>query len=324
LPKNQEIELQTVTPLLLHGVSPQAPPELRAPSLRGVLRYWFRAAAGLVIGDKNLEGLRQMEKTVFGQSEDCASPISIRIVPGQYQTETVLILPHKNQGRTQSIASGGSFTLKFSAYRELQPGAWECAQAALLLMTSFGGLGQRSRRGYGTLRIVKSNPPEIPVTPGTLDEWLAHLSYVTQFSIRQVSILAKELGIPISTSRLKTVPANFPIATALSLIWIGEKKYPDPDTALKALMQGIHNALMLPEYSSSDFLGYAPVNRGNERQASPLWVRVLQTQSNPDQFQLLFTILASNFKHGGQDFPKLYTFIKQFPGEKIDLPGCNI
>jgi CRISPR-associated protein Cmr1 len=37
------VELETVTPLFLGGAEPRgSPPELRAASVRGALRYWLR------------------------------------------------------------------------------------------------------------------------------------------------------------------------------------------------------------------------------------------------------------------------------------------
>lgn len=41
-----EVKLQTVTPLFLGGANPDEGPELRPASVRGVLRYWLRAALG--------------------------------------------------------------------------------------------------------------------------------------------------------------------------------------------------------------------------------------------------------------------------------------
>ncbi|MCX7840755.1 MAG: type III-B CRISPR module RAMP protein Cmr1, partial [Anaerolineae bacterium] len=40
------LELQTVTPLFLAGATARGAPELRAPSVRGEMRYWWRAALG--------------------------------------------------------------------------------------------------------------------------------------------------------------------------------------------------------------------------------------------------------------------------------------
>jgi len=40
------VTLETVTPLLLGGAVPRESPELRLSSLRGVMRYWLRAALG--------------------------------------------------------------------------------------------------------------------------------------------------------------------------------------------------------------------------------------------------------------------------------------
>ncbi len=42
------VTLETVTPLFLGGADPRGAPELRAPSFRGAMRYWLRAALGTV------------------------------------------------------------------------------------------------------------------------------------------------------------------------------------------------------------------------------------------------------------------------------------
>lgn len=43
--------LEIVTPLFLGGANPRGAPELRAASVRGVLRFWLRALLGGVLGD---------------------------------------------------------------------------------------------------------------------------------------------------------------------------------------------------------------------------------------------------------------------------------
>ena len=76
-----ELTLQTVTPLLLAGANNQMP-EIRAPALRGAMRYWWRATLGGVIGDSNLDGLRLLETMVFGSpdkgSGGCGYGVSVR------------------------------------------------------------------------------------------------------------------------------------------------------------------------------------------------------------------------------------------------------
>ena len=321
--KSIEIELQTVTSMLLHGSDPSGPPELRTPSLRGVMRYWFRAVAGAVIGDRNLPGLRSLEQAVFGQSEECASPISVRISPKNPNITNAHILPHKNQGRKQAISAGEAFTVKLSAYRQLDPGAWDCAISALQLATTFGGLGQRSRRGYGTVRIIHSNSDDVPISPFTSADWQAHITNVTARAIRSVATLADVHRVVLANG-LRSTPASYPTATLLGTIWLGNKTdpYPNSQAAVTDLMQIIHDFLAVPGHSPTNYLGYSPMHQGAPRQASPLWVRVVQTTAAPG-FQLLFSVLASNFPHGSQDYAQLSSLITSFPGTDIFIPGWN-
>jgi CRISPR-associated protein Cmr1 len=80
-----EIELMTVTPLFLGGSDPRGqPPELRPPSFRGAMRYWYRAALGGVVGD-DWKKVRQLEGKVFGitsdkqENEGQGSAVNVRI-----------------------------------------------------------------------------------------------------------------------------------------------------------------------------------------------------------------------------------------------------
>lgn len=60
--KSLTVTLQTVTPLFLGGAGPRGAPELRAPSFRGALRYWLRAALGEAIGDNDLKAWHSLKK----------------------------------------------------------------------------------------------------------------------------------------------------------------------------------------------------------------------------------------------------------------------
>ena len=46
--RSLEVEVEAVTPLWIGGASAQA--ELRPPSVRGCMRFWFRALAGGLLG----------------------------------------------------------------------------------------------------------------------------------------------------------------------------------------------------------------------------------------------------------------------------------
>src|SRR6266567_6910588 len=77
--------LQTLTPLFLAGAE-QTEAELRAPTFRGLMRYWQRALAGGIAGTDTL-GLKQVmeaEKNVFG-STNTGSAVSVRITATSIQ-----------------------------------------------------------------------------------------------------------------------------------------------------------------------------------------------------------------------------------------------
>ena len=71
--------LQTITPLFLAGAD-QTKAELRAPSFRGLMRYWQRALVGGLVGtDQNgFKQVMQAETEVFGAT-DTGSAVAIKI-----------------------------------------------------------------------------------------------------------------------------------------------------------------------------------------------------------------------------------------------------
>src|SRR6266702_2797554 len=71
--------LRTLTPLFLAGAD-QAAAELRAPSFRGLMRYWQRALVGGLVGttSQGLEKVKETETAVFGAT-DTGSAVSIKV-----------------------------------------------------------------------------------------------------------------------------------------------------------------------------------------------------------------------------------------------------
>ncbi|HVB61436.1 MAG TPA: type III-B CRISPR module RAMP protein Cmr1, partial [Ktedonobacteraceae bacterium] len=72
-------DVETITPLFLAGAD-QETAELRAPSFRGVMRYWLRALVGGMVGTdaKGLESVKKKETEVFGAT-DRGSTIAIHV-----------------------------------------------------------------------------------------------------------------------------------------------------------------------------------------------------------------------------------------------------
>jgi CRISPR-associated protein Cmr1 len=308
--KTLTVTLETVTPLFLGGAEPRdKPPELRPPAVRGALRYWLRAVLGGVIGDKNLEGLRRLESAVFG-STDYGSPIHIRLRGlTSLQSSSEKILSHKEEksaGQRRAFGAGQKIELLMSQLRSDDDTVWRSACSALNLALTFGGIGLRSRRGYGTLRITySSNPTLVPVTPTSLDGWNQHVKYVTENAITVARQLAQSRVITLVD--LLKGPTQYPCASQFGLVRVCTEQAPSAMDAVKRFMQKV------PKDQSLG--GITP------RQASPLWVRPVQLDAS---YGLLFVVLASSLK-GRTDYPAVYKFLDEnFTGENVIVEGCLV
>lgn len=301
------VTLETVTPLFLGGAEPRGEPELRSPAFRGAMRYWLRAAVGGVIGGNNFEGLHELESAVFG-STDSGSPIQIRLHGnGNPRKSDEKVLPHK-EGRQaaprKAFSSGQTVELCLSQFHHGDEATWQAACSALNLTLTFGGIGLRSRRGYGTLRIVRSSDPAlVPSLPTTLEGWKQHLQQMTENAVASVRNLARSRNVVLT--QLPTGPAGYPCATRLSVIRLCNLEAASAIAAVAQFMQKV------PKLQA--FGGISP------RQASPLWVRPIQLDG---QYGLLLTVLASHFN--GANYPAVQKFLNEnFNGEDISVKGWN-
>lgn len=83
--KEFHVTLETVTPLFLGGADArpkdgvEGMPEVRPPSIRGALRYWFRALIGGIYGDGKKDKVQELEGHIFGSATDKNSSHSSRV-----------------------------------------------------------------------------------------------------------------------------------------------------------------------------------------------------------------------------------------------------
>jgi CRISPR-associated protein Cmr1 len=302
------VTLETVTPLLLHGADNETP-ELRPPSFRGAMRYWWRAALGGVIGDKNLEGLHELEGTVFGSTER-GSPIGLRLKALDIKKTKADLLPHKSKF-IPSRALDGTFELILTQPRHDDALVWEAACASLELALTFSGVGQRSRRGYGALRIVEASDALVKPFPTTKQSWEERAKKV---GARAVDVAARlAIRYRIRPSRVKDL-ADYPCATDQGLFWLCDLQ---ASTAIDAVEKFMHKV------PKNDALGRINLKKGQmvikKRQASPLWVKPIQTESS---YGLLCTLLASKFK--GADYDFVEEFLNTFTGKDFTVRGWNL
>lgn len=189
------VTLKTTSPVFNAGGHQQNDAGVRVPSLRGAMRFWFRALAGTVTG-ADLTQLAAVESLVFGSAET-PSPLLLRISqqPAIRVKEQADFLPHPRVPRAQRsdhegrwivyllgqalgnlsevtlrrpyVPAGEAFEVKvkFSHPRgtsaDVADAVEYLATASLWLTCTFGGIGARVRRGFGGVRIEAASdlPP---------------------------------------------------------------------------------------------------------------------------------------------------------------------
>lgn len=147
-------ECETITPMFLAGADGKTP-ELRAPSVKGALRFWWRALNG---GYSSIEELRREESKLFGGAGDNEAKRSKVII----RTEKIedfkpnYVLPDYMRRRTPFF---GKFKVVLQS-QEKDVDALKNAEYAFWAFAMFGAIGTKARTGYGNLCI--SNKTEKP------------------------------------------------------------------------------------------------------------------------------------------------------------------
>ena len=165
--KLQTYHLEIITPCFCAGADP-AKAEIRAPSIRGQLRWWFR-----VLGGNRIE-----EAAIFGSvSGDCekSSSISLRVENdsnpvfwnppelGQNTSRSYLMYYAKNSsegkrwGYGGALAPGHKFKIHLRFLRQLDSELTEKFNLAWSSFLAFGTIGYRSTRGMGSFCISGAN-----------------------------------------------------------------------------------------------------------------------------------------------------------------------
>jgi len=244
--REQTFKVQVLTPLFLGGADPRNPrtqPELRAASVRGAMRYWYRALVGgsNLVNPNDMASLRGAEAQVFGTTE-IGSPVSvflphqppdvatfqkdraIRTADGNYMPtgKDYLLWSMAESGRPgtprhqparQYIKPGFMFDLTLRS--RLDAAAFTKATAALWLLSNLGALGTRANRGAGSLQVATTamhNGPEFKVCH-SVNELAAYLKTGLQQCLQQ-------LGGAAQWWNWDTPPPYDVLAPTVSEIWV--------------------------------------------------------------------------------------------------------
>jgi len=295
-----KVILETVTPLFLGGADPRGEPELRAASIRGALRFWLRALLGGVIGDGKLNDLRRAEAAVFGSTDTGASPVVVRVAGSVQHSSYRPLLHNPNKAFTfKGIRPGETFSLELiprPPHKSVDP----IVVSTIALWLLLGGLGRRSRRGFGTLRL-QNEVASFPFTPKAYKD-ASELETILRRVIEQAQAEARNLTSSLKlASGTPSTPPAFPILHSDHTKILFCKH---PFTTWEKAMEAFWRLLRSNPYRDDRVFGFA--DRGG-RQASPLHLRIVKIGNKN---HLLMTAFRSRFAFNQPNWAKLQNFLE--------------
>jgi len=173
-------DLEVVTPMFLGGADAKTA-ELRAASLKGLMRYWWRALQA----ESDMEILRKKENDIFG-STDKGGSFAIRmvytdlrgikesfprhLVPVEGKDFKINILEYLAYGTYDYVKGKGNvFSREY-----IQPnkrfkliitirGRKEEILRTFYIFSLFGGIGSRNRNGFGSFDVLNKAEAFLPL-----------------------------------------------------------------------------------------------------------------------------------------------------------------
>lgn len=183
-------EYELITPLFGGGVEPGECDRLtpiRGTAIRGQLRFWWRATRGGQFEGK-MSRMKEAEELIWGAagSGEKVRPSQVQVVvstvvgghPMSYRAldRDLQYAAFPLQDGDKGVSSGIKFTLCISYPKKIECQDNNCKEralqdvaaeieAALWAWETFGGIGARTRRGFGALRLTRKEGQPVLITP---------------------------------------------------------------------------------------------------------------------------------------------------------------
>lgn len=169
------------TPLFLGGMDTKETAEIRPPSLKGLLRFWFRAIALPQLG--SLESVWTMERELFGSTKNQSSfLLTVADVNVQQVKEPIKgfgisylgygVIDTRGNPLRPYLRGGGGFKVHILTGKRFKNEQLALLVQAVKALGLMGGGGARSRKGFGSLSLesLRCNGKEIWKAPASAEE----------------------------------------------------------------------------------------------------------------------------------------------------------
>jgi CRISPR type III-B/RAMP module RAMP protein Cmr1 len=320
------IELETVTATFLH-VEPKEEARWRAAPFRGMARWWFRAVVGASFPTKDVS---RLEAELFGSTS------GIEIKPSKIVFRILDPSPSSRSTRAEVNPGGsrggecGALPAKCSATLELKSASHagnpedvlRKAYACIWTAIHFGGIGQRGRRGAGSMRIKNVGGISGLPNPATARDPRKHACELAKGLYQVRKILQADVLRPFLRD------AEFPIMHPQCCNVVVATAITDSESELaarKLVMRLRRSRHRTTDHKREYEFGDIGSRGGSERLSSPLWVRIADIWES--DALLVFTLMKHTAANRlGADWDNAYAMMNMpelRDGCSVDLYGGN-
>ena len=300
---------EIVTPMFL-GNSDQKATAIRPTSIKGALRFWWRA----INGDLSLTELAKEEARLFGSTEK-AGVFSLAVSSlGKFQAQTDwppkdpnasssymgygLIQDKTNIEHREAIPAGLSFTVTLTFQSSISNEDKQSVQTAVEAFGFFGSLGSRARRGFGSVQITQLNGTKVDApTNMSIKQWFKNNLPNNLKNKTQLEYTA------FSTDSYFALPDS-----------INEKDYKSAHSKMGTAYKGVRASIPTKQRAVFGL----PLKNVNEslRRASPVFFKVIK--SDKGAFQGLILFMPSQFHpdFSSADFQMVKPLLETIKAEK--------
>jgi CRISPR-associated protein Cmr1 len=309
--------------------------ELRAPTFRGLMRYWERA---LLAEQRDLPVLREAEAAVFGDTKQ-GSAVTVKVarLSGDAQTKRTpewstsgtrylfWSMSIKQPNRSYFPPDSTRFQVTLSMHGK-QPTSSPLSQAvaAFWLLTQLGGVGSRSRRCAGSLSVekVELNPTNLIFTPSND---VSSLKRTLESGIKEARKLAaqdsKEARYPLT----EQAPYDC-LEQENCKIWILQQKADstpwlsaaDAAHSIGEHLKTIRSQIPLPQRKVLGLpLPLSPFDQ--QRLASPLLLRVTELQNRRYVGIAVLFLTQNRYQIQMQDYQHIINLVQNFHATEVRL-----